>query len=60
LKFSVHDTWRGFDRRAIPEGAGLAGLRERIETVGGRVAVVSAPGRGTTVTGVVRWPPRAT
>jgi signal transduction histidine kinase len=60
LEFSVHDTGRGFDRRAIAEGAGLAGLRERIETVGGRVAVVSAPGGGTTVTGVVRWPPRAT
>jgi signal transduction histidine kinase len=60
LSFSVHDTGRGFDPRAIPEGAGLAGLRESVETVGGRVTIGSSPGRGTSVTGVVPWPPRPT
>ncbi len=40
-------------------GAGLTGLKDRIETVGGQVEIVSAPGRGTTVAGVVPWPPRA-
>lgn len=58
LAFSVHDSGRGFDPQATPEGAGLTSLRDRIETVGGRVAIVTAPGRGTTVTGAVPWPPR--
>jgi signal transduction histidine kinase len=58
LAFSIHDTGRGFDPRRTPEGAGLTNLRDRIETVGGRVAVAAAPSRGTTVMGVVPWPPR--
>jgi signal transduction histidine kinase len=59
LKFSVHDTGRGFDPRATAPGAGMTGVRDRIDTVGGRVEIVAAPGRGTTVAGVVPWPPRA-
>jgi signal transduction histidine kinase len=58
LAFSVHDTGRGFDRRATAPGAGLSGIRDRIETVGGRVEVMAVPGRGTTVAGVVPWPLR--
>jgi signal transduction histidine kinase len=60
LAFSVKDTGRGFDPRATPEGTGLTGLQDRIETVGGRVRIVAALGRGTTVTGVVPWLPRET
>jgi signal transduction histidine kinase len=59
LAFSVHDTGRGFDPRVTARGAGLTGIRDRIETVGGRVEIVAAPGRGTTVAGAVPWPPRA-
>jgi signal transduction histidine kinase len=58
LAFSVHDTGRGFDPRVTTRGAGLTGLKDRIETIGGRVEIVAAPGRGTTVAGVVPWPPR--
>jgi signal transduction histidine kinase len=58
LAFSVHDTGRGFDPRATVPGAGLTGLKDRIDTVGGRVEILAAPGRGTTVAGVVPWPPR--
>jgi signal transduction histidine kinase len=58
LAFSVHDTGRGFDTRSTAPGAGLTGLKDRIETVGGRVEIVSALRRGTTVAGVVPWPPR--
>jgi signal transduction histidine kinase len=58
LAFSVHDTGRGFDPRVTARGAGLTGIRDRIETVGGRVETVAAPGRGTTVAGAVPWPPR--
>jgi signal transduction histidine kinase len=60
LAFSVADTGRGFDPRVTPPGAGLTGVRDRIDTVGGRVEIVAASGRGTTVAGVVPWPPRAT
>jgi signal transduction histidine kinase len=59
LAFSVHDTGRGFDPTVTAPGAGLTGVRDRIETIGGRVEITAAPGRGTTVAGVVPWPPRA-
>jgi signal transduction histidine kinase len=59
LAFSVHDTGRGFDPRVTARAAGLTGLKDRIDTVGGRVEIVAAPGRGTTVGGAVPWPPRA-
>jgi signal transduction histidine kinase len=59
LAFSVHDTGRGFDPRVTARGAGLTGIQDRVDTVGGRVEILAAPGRGTTVAGVVPWPPRA-
>jgi signal transduction histidine kinase len=59
LAFSVHDTGRGFEPRVTARGVGLTGLKDRIDTVGGRVEIDAAPGRGTTVAGVVPWPPRA-
>jgi hypothetical protein len=58
LEFGVHDTGRGFDPWVTARGAGLTGLKDRIETVGGRVEIVASPGRGTTVAGVVPWPRR--
>jgi signal transduction histidine kinase len=58
LQFSVEDSGRGFDPRTAAPGAGLDSLRDRAETVGGHVEVVTAPGRGTTVAGSVPWPPR--
>jgi signal transduction histidine kinase len=59
LAFSVHDTGRGFDPTVTAPGAGHTGVRDRIETIGGRVEITAAPGRGTTVGGVVPWRPRA-
>jgi signal transduction histidine kinase len=59
LEFSVVDTGRGFDHRATASGAGLTGIQDRIDTVGGRIEISGGPGRGTTATGVVPWPPRA-
>jgi signal transduction histidine kinase len=59
LAFTVHDTGRGFDQRAVPPGAGLTGVQDRISSVGGRIEMSGGPGRGTTATGVVPWPPRA-
>ena len=58
LRFSVEDDGCGFDPQIATPGAGLAGLRDRVETVGGRVEVDTEPGRGTTVAGAVPWPAR--
>lgn len=47
---SVRDDGRGFDPRAVPPGHdGLALMSQRIELARGRFAVMSTPGRGTTV-----------
>jgi signal transduction histidine kinase len=58
LAFNLQDTGRSFDPTVTAPGAGLTGVRDRIDTVGGRVEITAAPGRGTTVAGVVPWPPR--
>jgi signal transduction histidine kinase len=56
----VRDDGAGFalgaDRAGPNGGLGLAGMRERVEALGGRLAVESAPGRGTTVAAVVPVP----
>jgi signal transduction histidine kinase len=46
---TVHDDGRGFDAGAERHGYGLDGLRARVESVGGLMAVTSEPGAGTTV-----------
>ena len=49
---SVEDNGRGFDPGAATAiagqrtGIGLLGMRERLEALGGRLAIDSAPGRG--------------
>jgi signal transduction histidine kinase len=53
LRFTVVDDGPGFDPAAAPAGSGLQGMADRLGAVGGRLSVDSAPGRGTTVTGVV-------
>ena len=54
VTLEVRDDGRGFDVAELPgrlaEGhIGLQSQRERIETVGGRMDIRTAPGRGTTV-----------
>lgn len=46
---TVHDDGQGFDPAADRHGYGLDGLRARVESVGGLLAVSSEPGAGTTV-----------
>ena len=53
LWFEVRDTGVGFDSAQAPAGAGLINMRDRIDTVGGAVEVVSRPGHGTVVRGSV-------
>lgn len=50
LALEVRDDGRGFDRDALHSRAlGLVAMEERAVALGGRVAVRSAPGAGTTV-----------
>jgi two-component system, NarL family, sensor histidine kinase UhpB len=45
----IADDGRGFDPSASTGGLGLTGMRERAVLAGGRLAVRSAPGDGTTI-----------
>ena len=49
----VADAGSGFDLAAATKGFGLIGMRERVELVGGKLAVASQPGQGTTVSVVL-------
>jgi PAS domain S-box-containing protein len=55
LRCSVQDDGAGFDpaRAARAGGLGLLGMRERLGTVGGRLLVRSAPGRGTKLVAIL-------
>lgn len=49
LTVEVIDHGRGCDRETAAAGSGILGLRDRVESVGGRLAVDSSPGRGMTL-----------
>jgi signal transduction histidine kinase len=53
LLLDVRDDGNGFDPHCRPAGFGLAGMRERVGALGGRLAVESAPGEGTAVNATV-------
>ena len=53
LLFEVRDDGRGFDTASVDAGAGLSGMADRLDTVGGEVTIESAPGEGTVVRGSV-------
>jgi signal transduction histidine kinase len=54
IRMEVHDDGKSFDVGVVSsarrnKGLGLLGIRERVEMVGGRFAVESSPGKGTTI-----------
>ena len=51
LLFEVSDDGVGFDPSAIGYGTGLQGMADRMDALGGSIAIRSSPGQGTTVTG---------
>jgi len=57
VEFEVHDDGPGFDTDAPRSGAGLTGMRDRIEGVGGTLTIASTPGGGTRVRGRVPLTP---
>jgi signal transduction histidine kinase len=56
IELSVADDGRGFDVQAARAGLGLLGIRERVDMLGGRVDLASAPGAGTTLRVTVPCP----
>ncbi len=50
LAISINDDGKGFEPDVDGSGNGLSNMRRRATLVGGRLAVHSTPGRGTTVT----------
>jgi len=52
LVLLIRDNGRGFDQAdpSLSKSLGLLGMRERAAILGGRVNILSAPGKGTTVT----------
>ncbi len=53
LAFQVVDDGCGFDPTRTGYGTGLQGMADRLEAIGGRLELMSAPGAGTTITGRV-------
>ena len=54
VRMEIHDNGKSFDVQRVLFAKkvgrlGLLGMRERIEMVGGRFAIESAPGEGTTI-----------
>jgi two-component system sensor histidine kinase DegS len=54
IRVKVKDNGKSFEVQRVlstkrNKGLGLLGMRERVEMVGGRFAVESAPGKGTTI-----------
>jgi signal transduction histidine kinase len=59
LIFAVEDNGKGFDPATTPKGSGLQNMADRLDALGGNVAVDSEAGRGTRVTGAVAAEPKA-
>jgi signal transduction histidine kinase len=53
LFFELRDTGPGFDRNAVGDGLGLENMHDRLSSIGGRLSIVSHPGDGTVLKGVV-------
>jgi signal transduction histidine kinase len=57
LQIEIADNGKGFDTASLHVGShGLDGMRFRIESLGGTLAVVSSPGKGTRIRATVPQP----
>jgi signal transduction histidine kinase len=55
LELAVSDYGKGFVPHTVGPGNGLVNMRDRAESVGGRLRVDSSPGRGTRIQVQVPW-----
>ncbi len=51
LHFSVHDDGAGFDPATVKKGSGLTNMTDRLDALGGSLALTSTPGQGATLAG---------
>ena len=51
VQFVVHDDGRGFDESSVVRGAGLTNMDDRVDALGGTLAITSEVGRFTDVYG---------
>jgi signal transduction histidine kinase len=51
LRFEVRDDGAGFDAETADPGVGFTSMQDRLAAVGGELAIISSPGRGTRVIG---------
>ncbi len=58
LAFAIEDNGKGFDPTRARRGAGLQNMIDRLEALGGKLSIDSAPGQGTRVRGEVPVQPR--
>jgi signal transduction histidine kinase len=56
LQFEVNDDGRGFDGTRVVHGAGLTNMDDRLDALGGKLAITSEPGHFTRVCGSVPLP----
>ena len=56
LVVPIQDDGIGFDPAHAETGAGLSNIRDRIQTLGGRVKLTSNPGHGNVVAIALPWP----
>ena len=49
VQLEITDDGRGFDPQVVSGGYGLGDMRERVEGLGGRLEISSAPGAGTRI-----------
>jgi signal transduction histidine kinase len=59
LRLMIEDDGCGFDIAAVTAGSGLAGLRDRVDSVAGTLVIATAPGGGTSVQVTIRARPPA-
>ena len=58
LGFTVEDDGAGYDPATTPPGAGLANMRDRVESLGGTLTAESQPGGGTRIRAELPAPSR--
>jgi signal transduction histidine kinase len=51
ITFAITDDGCGFDSTTTRRGAGLTNMEDRLDALGGALAISSTPGKGTTITG---------
>jgi signal transduction histidine kinase len=51
LRFTVSDDGTGYAIRCAPMGSGLRNMADRLAALNGRLEILAAPGRGTTISG---------